>query len=109
MLVVWLFVETRRLVERDKEANGRALNKFVGQRRTYAIVTTFFALSYLGRCFINEVSCLSGDFIFTFVNYVIDMLVYALEGLSMGVLMWYHHLNLNRKEAPKESEYMSRD
>ena len=73
-LVVWLFVETQGAVNRDIKRDGKARHKLVVERRNYAIVTTFFALSYLGRCFSNITACgsiIAGDFSITFALYLI--------------------------------------
>ena len=74
-LVVWLFVETQGAVNRDIKRDGKARHKLVVERRNYAIVTTFFALSYLGRCFINVTAfgnIIAGDFAYTYASKLID-------------------------------------
>ena len=55
-LVVWLFVETRRAVNRERRAreDGQATSTLRRERCTYAIVSTIFGFSYLVRYFIDE-------------------------------------------------------
>ena len=54
LLVIWLFVETKRAVNREKRARGGLVtHKLMQERINYAIISTFFALSYIGRFFLN--------------------------------------------------------
>ena len=54
LLVIWLFVETRRAVRREMRQNGTVEHNLKSERCTYAIISFFFALSYIGRFVINE-------------------------------------------------------
>ena len=83
LLVIWLFIETRR-------AETHTLWK---ERCSYAIVTTFFGLSYIGRYVNNEYIFGVGD---SFADYVITIVVYLFEGMSMGVLMLFHFMNFRQ-------------
>ena len=92
LLVIWLFVETKRADDREMKQNGVGKKDLQKERRTYAMITTFFGLSYFGRFFINTYDyCGQIEPDFTYVmTYII---VYLLEGASIGVLMLFHFLN----------------
>ena len=53
LLVVWLFVETQRAVNRERRARGKVMHTMRRERCTYAIISIFFALSYIGRFILN--------------------------------------------------------
>ena len=56
LLVLWLFIETRGAVNRETSArqDGKVTHTLRRERCTYAIITTFFGLSYIGRYYVNE-------------------------------------------------------
>ena len=56
LLVAWLFIETYRVVAREKRAaqGGFVSQNLHKERCTYAIISTFFALSYIGRFIYNR-------------------------------------------------------
>ena len=98
LLVIWLFIETRRAVNREKLArqDGYVTHTLRKERCTYAIITTFFGLSYLGRYVMNEFLFGVGN---SFADYVAVIIVYLFEGMSMAVLMLFHFMNF-RKGSP---------
>ena len=51
LLVTWLFIETFRAVSRERRArqDGKVTHSLRRERCTYAIITFFFGLSYIGR------------------------------------------------------------
>ena len=55
LLVAWLFVETQRAVNRERQArqDGKVSNAFWRERCTYAFISLIFALSYIGRFILN--------------------------------------------------------
>ena len=53
ILVFWLFLETQRAVKRERKLYGKVQHTLRAERCTYAIVSFFFALSYIGRYTIN--------------------------------------------------------
>ena len=55
LLVVWLFVETKRAVDRERNArqDGKVTHTLMRERCTYATISTFFGLSYIGRFVLN--------------------------------------------------------
>ena len=97
-LVIWLFIETRRAVAREILArqDGHVTHTLRKERCIYAIITTFFGLSYLGRYVMNEYIFGVGD---SFADYVATTVVYLFEGMSMAVLMLFHFMNF-RKGSP---------
>ena len=98
LLVFWLFVETQRSVERERQASldGKISNDLRRERCTYAIVSSFFALSYIGRYVANEyISCEEGFNGNMFVYGLTYVTVYFIEGASMGVLMMFHYMNFS--------------
>ena len=58
-LVIWLFVETQRAVNRERKArkDGKVTHSLRRERCIYAIVSMFFSLSYLGRFLLNYYVC----------------------------------------------------
>ena len=94
-LVIWLFVETWRVVERERRLTGAVRHTMWKERRRYAIISTVFGLSYIGRFFINEYdSDACGKPIGSDFDYLMTLIsVWLLEGLSMGVLMIFHLRN----------------
>ena len=53
ILVFWLFLEIQRAKNREKKLYGRVKRTLRAERCTYAIVSFFFALSYIGRFTMN--------------------------------------------------------
>ena len=55
LLVAWLFVETQRAVDRERRTryDGKVTHTLRRERCTYAMVTTFFGLSYIRRFILN--------------------------------------------------------
>ena len=63
-LVVWLFVETQRAVNREREARqGVVTHTLWRERFTYALISAIFGLSYIGRIVVNDhaVQATKGD------------------------------------------------
>ena len=48
-LVIWLFVETKRAVDREMKQNGSVKHNLKKERCTYAVISIFFGLSYITR------------------------------------------------------------
>lgn len=108
LLVIWLFIETRRVVNRERQQTGQVTQKFRKERCTYAIVSFFFGLSYFGRFFRNEFGGKRYEYGLFFQLSLV--LVWFLEGASMGVLMLFHSRNfksgsslLSRLDHPSET------
>ena len=90
LLVAWLFVETQRAVNREMRLYGKVQHTLRSERCTYAIISFFFALSYIGRFYLDVfVAC--GEP--TFAAEMDCTVVWAFEGASMGVLMLFHMVN----------------
>ena len=94
-LVIWLFVETKRAVNREMQQNGIVRHSLRRERCTYAIISTFFVLYYSGRFFVNDLdTCENFEFVDSFyAREMILFVFYLLEGLSIGVLMMFHYEN----------------
>ena len=63
------------------------------KRRIYGVITSVFAISYIGRWFLNthlHETCDKGFNVSEFVNEMAWNAVYFFEGMSMGVLMAFH-------------------
>ena len=54
LLVIWLFVEIQRAVRKEMRQYGTVKHDLKSERCTYAFISFFFALSYIGRFIINE-------------------------------------------------------
>ena len=92
-LVIWLFIEVQKAVNREMRLHGKVQHSLRRERCTYAIITTFFALSYIARFYFNdfETGCnMVGSIFFATM---VQVLVYLLEGVSMGVMMTFHLVN----------------
>ena len=72
---------------------GKVLHTLQKERRTHAIISIFFALSYFGRFYVNEYHYCDIVSRYSFATQMTLALVYMLEGASMGVLMWFHFVN----------------
>ena len=98
LLVIWLFIEARGAVNREKLArqDGTVTHTLKRERYTYAVITTFFGLSYIGRHFEDVyVECgIVSKSEFWILNS--SMIVYLIEGMSMGVLMLFHFVNFKQ-------------
>ena len=94
-LVIWLFVETKRAVNREMQQNGIVRHTLRRERCTYAIISTFFILYYSGRFFVNDLdTCRNFEFVDSFyTREMILFIFYFIEGLSIGVLMLFHFEN----------------
>ena len=95
LLVIWLFVETQRAINRERRMrlDGKVAHSLTRERCTYAIVSTLFGLSYVGR-FIDNDFMQCGTWLGSFYTYeIVNDLVYLFEGLSMGVMMLFHWKN----------------
>ena len=93
LLVIWLFVETQRAVNRERRSRGRVQWSLRRERCTYAIITFFFALFYCGRFIINNRMVCATGYRSTFFIEMVWFSVFFIEGASMGVLMIFHLLN----------------
>ena len=97
LLVIWLFVEAKKAVNRERRASvdGRVTQTLRRERCTYAIITVFFGLSYIGRTIdIENGTC--GDEMALAEKFGYETAwasVFLLEGVSMGVLMGFHYVN----------------
>ena len=96
ILVIWLFFETKRAVDRERRAShdGRVTNTLRKERCTYAIVSILFALSYVGRVGLNEYEACS-SYINEYGYEMAQVTTWLFEGVSMGVLMGFHFVNFN--------------
>ena len=93
-LVIWLFIETQRAVERERRAKGIVTHTLWQERRTYTTISIFFALSYICRYVFNLYISDCGQGIDSFFAiFMIELIIYLLEGASMGVLMMFHMKN----------------
>ena len=56
ILETWLLAETYRVVARERQARqgGFVTHALHKERCTYAVISTFFALSYIGRFILNK-------------------------------------------------------
>ena len=94
ILVIWLFIETQRAVDRERRTNGKAShNNLRKERCIYALITIFFGLSYVGRFVLNEFNSSGRKIGSQFTYQLTYIIVYLLEGVSMGVLMLFHSKN----------------
>ena len=99
LLVIWLFVETQKAVNRERQArlDGKVTHTLRRERCTYAIISIFFALSYIGRFILNVYDSCAGQGIGSkFVQDITYVTVYLVEGASMGVLMLFHCQNFRQ-------------
>ena len=99
LLVIWLFVETQKAVNRERQArlDGKVTHTLRRERCTYAIISIFFALSYIGRFILNVYDSCAGQGIGSkFVQDITYVTVYLVEGASMGVLMLFHCKNFSQ-------------
>ena len=98
LLVIWLFIETREAVKREKFARQDGLVKHTLRRERciYAIIIALFGLSYMGRYIFNVYLECVFEWKNFFNNIFSLMLVYLFEGMSMGVLMLFHLINFKQ-------------
>ena len=98
LLVVWLFVETQRAVNREMQLNGRVMHTLRRERCTYALISTFFGLSYVGRFALNEYNTYTcGGYSWIYYSvFMAEILVWFFEAASMGLLMMFHSINFNQ-------------
>ena len=61
------------------------------ERCTYALISTMFGVSYLGRFYLDAELFCQG--IYTFKMEIVCVLVWLFEGVSIGVLMLFHRIN----------------
>ena len=112
LLVAWLFIETFRLVARERRAvqAGFASQNLHKERCTYAIISTFFTLSYIGRFVYNRFAYGCGlEAQSLFAVYMGEVACFFFEGASMGVLMYFHRTNFKQGGlfASEELAYVS--
>ena len=95
LLVIWLFVETKRAVIRERRArqDGKVTHNLRRERCTYAIISVVFGLSYIGRFFFNEYDSCDEIVGTIFESKMTGFVVQIFEGTSMGVLMLFHCIN----------------
>ena len=65
------------------------------ERCTYAIISIFFGLSYIGRYVMNVCDFCGDGLGSEFDQLMIQIIVYFFEGASMGVLMLFHCKNFS--------------
>ena len=78
---------------------GKVQHTLKRERCTYAVITIFFALSYIGRFLLNTriYDCGVEHVSFTVFEILMScVLIFLFEGLSMGVLMMFHCINFKR-------------
>ena len=63
------------------------------EKFTYAIVSFFFALSYVFRFYANIFVYCNDSNPDAFIDEMFSVSIYLIEGTSMGVLMIYHLIN----------------
>ena len=101
-LVAWLFCETHLAVKRDQK-NGRVVNyRLKKERCVYGVVTSVFAISYIGRWYILlHWFCATSDDVqaTVFEIYMTYNTVYWFEAMSMGVLMAFHCKNFTTERS----------
>ena len=69
------------------------------ERCTYITISSFFALSYIGRFLLNQHGfCGSGNWT-PFAYEMTKVIVYLVEGASMGVLMIFHMKNFKQSRS----------
>ena len=112
LLVVWLFIETQRAVNRERRASdvGGVTPSLRRERCTYAIISIFFGLSYIGRYILNSYgSNFDEPVLSPFALEMTGVIVWLFEGLSMGCLMLFHYVNFQEGSlfSSKEPEYAS--
>ena len=99
LLVAWLFVETYRVVARERRARqgGFVTHTLHKERCTYATISAFFALSYIWRWIFNKYfyGC-DANQTTLFEQQMAKLACYLLEGASMGVLMYFHMTNFRQ-------------
>ena len=99
MLVFWLFYETQRAVNREKQASGKVTDTLWRERCAYAIISVIFALSYIGRYFLNVYDTFGDGIGSSFAQEITYIIVYMFEGASMGVLMMFHLVNFKKSRS----------
>ena len=110
LLVIWLFVETQRAVDREMKHRGIVQHTLRRERCTYTIITLLFGLSYVIRFYLDKYnSC--RDITGSYFGYDMTLTVcFLLEALSMGVLMGFHFVNFkygNLLASIEELKYVS--
>ena len=95
-LVIWLFVETQRAVNREMREFGKVQRTLRRERCIYAIITFFFALSYMARFILNEYQFCGQQAGVKFASYMTEEIVWLFEGVSMGMLMIFHFVNFKQ-------------
>ena len=95
LLVAWLFIETYRVVARERQARqgGFVTHTLHKERCTYTIVSVFFALSYIGRYINNRYAACEAAELSYFASHMTEDACILSEGVSMGVLMYFHFAN----------------
>ena len=99
LLVVWLFVETKRAVNRERKSrqDGKVTHTLMRERCTYATISTFFGLSYIGRDVSNALLGGCGRLDTSHFEYEMTLvIIFLFEGLSLGVLMLFHCINFKQ-------------
>ena len=73
LLVTWLFIETKRAVNRERRArqDGQVTYTLRRERCTYAFVSFLFGVSYIGRYFYNNFAFCRADYLSNFMYYMV--------------------------------------
>lgn len=81
-------------MERERQArqDDKVPHTLRKERCIYAVISIFFALSYVGRFVLNEYEYCTETNREGFADYSI-IIVFLFEGVSMGVLMAFHWIN----------------
>ena len=106
VLVAWLFVEMQRddAETRRRRRRGFTIHKepMPKEMRIYLIISSLFALSYIGRFFINKYFRCYDDLIGShFDANIVELAVFVLEAGSMLAIM-LNHLTIVETEPKRE-------
>ena len=97
LLVAWLFYETQSANNRVMMLSNVVQSSNRRELCVYAIISTLFGLSYVGRYVINVY--IFGTNAIVLPIFGMEMLflgVYLLEGSSMGAVMMIHYINFKK-------------
>ena len=111
LLVAWLFIEMQRddAETRRRRRRGYTIHRepMPKELRIYLIITSLFALSYIGRFIINKYFSCSDDLIGSlFDAYMVTNAVYALEGASMSAIMLNHLTIVETEPKRRDSSFV---
>ena len=96
VLVAWLFYETQSANKRVMMLSNVVQSSNRRELCIYAIISTLFGLSYVGRFVINMYVFAEENSLSLFVMEMLFLGVYLLEGSSMGAVMMIHYINFKK-------------